>query len=165
MSTVPPGKASETIVRDTIRDGLRAAALESYGGGYGSSYSDGFTLDDPLEGSRNGSQFVLTSYPDRNVEYPHIIVREVGDSGDRRDSRVDLWLHNYTVRVELLGRSATEAFMLRDGVKEWMQREYDVLRDAGFVDVGLDGSTPMNWDGDPNVTALQLTYAGDLYTA
>lgn len=165
MSTVPPGKASEQIVRDTIRDGLRAAAVAGYSSGYAGSYGEGWTLDDPREGSRNGSQFVLTSYPDRNVEYPHIVVREVGDSADRRDSRVDLWLHNYSVRVEMLGRSATEAYMLRGGVKAWFQRNYDTLRDNGYVDVGLDSSTPMNWESDPGVTALQVTYSGDLYTA
>lgn len=153
MSTVPPGKAGEQIVRDTIRDGLRSTATD-----------DATTLDDP-HAPRGDSQFVLTSYPDRNVEYPHVIVREVGDTGDRRDSRVDLWLHNYSVRVELLGRSATEAYMLRGGVKAWFQRNHDALRDAGFVDVGLDSSTPMNWESDPGVTALQVTYTGDLYTA
>jgi len=153
MSTVPPGKASETIVRDTIRDGLRSAATDETA-----------TLDDP-NAPRDDSQFVLTSYPDRRVEYPHIVVREVGDSGERRDSRTDLWLHNYTVRVELLGRSATEAMNMRAGVKAWFQRNYAALRDAGFVDVALDGSTPMNWEGDQSVSALQVTYTGDLYTA
>jgi len=164
MSTVPPGKASLTICRDTIRDGLRAAADANYGDGYGDSYSDGYTLDDPLS-PRSDSQFVLTSFPDRRVEYPHIVVREVGDTGDRRDSRADLWLHDYSVRLECFGRSATEAFNLRAGAKEWMQQNYTTLRDAGFVDVGLDSSTPMNWEGDQGITALQVTYSGDLYTA
>lgn len=163
MSTVPPGKASETILRDTIRNGLRDAAASSYGENSGVDYG-GFLLDDP-QAPRDGSQFVLTSYPDRRVEYPHVIVREVGDSAERRDSRTDLWLHDYTVRVEVLGRSSTEAFMLRDGVKEWFQRSFGTLRDAGYVDVALDSATPMNWESDPNVTALQVTYSGDLYTA
>jgi hypothetical protein len=156
MSTVPPGQASRKIVRDVIREGLRAASTENYGDGYGNSYSDAWTLDDPLD---------PRSFPDRNVEYPHIVAREVGDSGERRDSRADLWLHNYTVRLEVYARSATEAFVLRGGVKEWMQRNFDTLRDNGYVDVGLDSSTPMNYEGDPGVEALQVTYTGDLYTA
>lgn len=154
MSTVPPGQASRQIVRDTIRDGLRAAATDA-----------GYTLDDPHAGSRDGSEFVLTSFPDRDTQHPHVVVREVGDSGERRDSRVDLWLHDYQVRAECFGRSATEAMKLRAGVKEWFQVEYETLRDAGFVDVGIDSSTPMEHESQPSVDALQVTYSGDLYTA
>lgn len=156
MSTVPPGEQSKTICRDTIRDGLRAAATDS-----------AQPLDDPEDsgsGRGDGSEFVLTSYPSRNVTYPHVVVREVGDSGGRLDSRSDLWLHDYSVRVELLARSATEAMNLRDGVKAWFQQNVDTLRDAGFVDVGIDSATPMNYEGDASVDALQVTYSGDLYT-
>lgn len=152
MTTLDAGEASKTIVRDTIRDGLRAAADDPDA-----------VLDDPRS-DRDGSRFALTSYPNRNVEYPHIVVREIGVSGGRRDSRVDLWQSDLSVRIELLGRSATEAMNLRDGVRAWFQASFEELHGAGWVDVSLDSSTGMNWERDPDVSAKQLTYSGTVYT-
>lgn len=154
MSTQPAGDASEAIVVDTVRDGLRSAAS-------GATYD----LTDPEAGSRgDDAPFVVTSFPDRNVHYPHVVVREVGSSGGRLDSRVDLWENNYDVRAEVYARSSTEMFTLRDDLKAWFQASYEAFRSAGWTDVEQASSTPMNFEGDVQLNTWQITYTGTLYT-
>lgn len=154
MSTQPAGSASEKIVRDTIRDGLRSATSDT-----------AFELSDPLGSGRSAdTEFVLTSFPSRTVEYPHVIVLEGGDTGGRLDSRVDLFEHDYDVRVEIYGRSTTEAMTLRDDVKEWFQASLDTLRSNGYTDVRLVGTSPLSHEDDVALKAYQLTYTGTLYT-
>lgn len=154
MSTQQAHEASKKIVRDTVRDGLRSAT------------SDGsFALQDPLGSDRSGgSEFILTSFPDRDVEYPHVIVREGGMSGGRLDSRVDLHENDFDVQVQVHGRSQTEAMNLRGQVREWFQASYETLRDAGWTDVELVSSSPTDHESDVSTESLQLTYTGTLYT-
>lgn len=154
MSTVEHGKESEELVRDTIRDGLRAAAGDE-------NFDE---LVDPRAPRSDSSRFVLTSFPSRNIAYPHIILREAADSSRRRGSEADLWEHNYAVRAELFGRSSTEAMHLRSGVKRWFGANWQALREVGYHDVGVE-SSPMSWEANPNVIALQVTATGDLYTS
>lgn len=154
MSTQQAHEASKKIVRDTIRDGLRSAT------------SDGsFALQDPLGSNRSAdTEFILTSFPSRDPEYPHIVVEEQGMSGGRLDSRVDLNENDFDVRARCFGRSTTEAMNLRDQVREWFQASYETLRDAGYTDVELVSTNPIEHESDVSQKAFQLTYTGNLYT-
>lgn len=152
MSTQPAAEASKKIVRDTIRDGLRDAV------------DDGeYALEDPRD-ERSDSELILTDFPSRDVEYPHVIVAEGGQTGGRLDSRVDLWETTFDVSVQCFGRSTTEAMNLRDQVREWFQAAYETLRDAGYTDVELASTSPIEHESDVSQKAFQLTYTGTLYT-
>lgn len=154
MSTQPAGDASEVIVVDTIRDGLRAAAS-------GTTYD----LTDPEDGNRgDDAPFAVTSRPDRDPHYPHVVALEAGMSGGRLDSRVDLHENQYDVRIEVFARSDTEMYNLRDDVRQWFQANHDTFRDAGWTDVGIASNSPMNWEGDVQLSSWQITYTGTLYT-
>lgn len=154
MSTQPAGSASTAIVRDTVRDGLRSATSDS-----------GFEFSDPLGSNRDAdTEFVLTSFPDRDAQYPHVVVLEAGDSRSRPDSRVDLQSGPFDVRVECYGRSSTESMNLRDDIREWFQGSYATFRDAGWTEVELVSSTAISHESDVSSEAFQLTYSGTLYT-
>lgn len=152
MSVQPAAEASTAIVRDTIRDGLRDAVDDT-----------AHAFDDPRS-SRNGSRFVVTSYPDRNTEHPHVVVTEAGDTGGRLDSRVDLVEHDFDVRAEIHARSSTETFNIRDALRAWFQASVESFRSAGWHDVEIVSTTPIDHQGDVDLKAWQITYTGTLYT-
>lgn len=154
MSTQPAAEASKRIVRDTVRDGLRDATGDS-----------SFAFEDPLGADRSSaSEYVVTSFPSRDVEYPHVVVSEGGQSGGRLDSRVDLHENDFDVQAQVYGRSKTEAMNLRDQLKEWFQASTDTFRSAGWVEVELVSSNPIEHESDVGQKAFQLTYTGTLYT-
>lgn len=154
MSTVPSKDLSEEIVKTQFRDRLRTEAAAS-----------GEDLNDPKSGSRttDDPEFVLTAFPDDNPFYPHIIVSESGDAGNRL-GHSPMFQHNYAVEAAILALSSTNMFSIRDGVRHWFERNIDTLGNNGFQDGEVISSSRMNWEPDPKVTSWQVTFGGTVIT-
>lgn len=161
MSTVQPGREFEAIVRDTVRDGLRNAQDDP-----DALFSDASDRSRPAVPDKDGpSALVLTSFPSRAVTYPHVVVKEGGDSGELVDQRVDLWRDSYSVTFEHYGRSATEVGKLVGGTRAWVKNNVSTLRDAGLHDISLGETRDINHFEDVRTNAKAFTLSGTLYTA
>ncbi len=143
---------STAIIRDLFRDGLRAALAAG-------------DISDPSSARRNGAApMVLTEFPDRGLLYPHIVVGEGSDVGDRPDSRADLWQHTYAVGIEIHAKSSTQMFRIRDEVRAWVEGNVDVLNAAGFTDPQISPGISMTWDRSEEVRRWKIVVKGTVYT-
>lgn len=143
---------STAIIRDLFRDGLRAAVAAG-------------DIFDPSSARRNGAApMVLTEFPDRGLLYPHIIVSEVSDVGDRPDSRADLWQHTYAVGIEIHAKSSTQMFRIRDEVRAWVEGNVDMLNAAGFTDPQISPGISMTWDANEQIRRWKFVIKGTVYT-
>src|SRR5690554_4728475 len=123
---------STAIIRDLFRDGLRAAVAAG-------------DIADPSSARRKtAAPMILSEFPDQGLLYPHIIVSEASDVGDRPDSRADLWQHTYAVGIEIHAKSSTQMFRLRDEARAWVEGHVDTLNAAGFTDPQMSPGIPMN---------------------
>lgn len=143
---------STAIIRDLFRDGLRAAVAAG-------------DIFDPSSARRNGAALmVLTEFPDRGLLYPHIVVSEASDVGDRPDSRADLWQHTYAVGIEIHAISSTQMFRIRDEVRAWVEAHVDALNAAGFTDPQIFPGIPMTWDANEQIRRWKIVVKGTVYT-
>lgn len=134
MSTViDAGSLSASIVRDLIRDSLR----DAFGSG---------ELTDPRAGERpSGEEFVLTSYPDRDVMPPIIVVEEENDSASRIDARQAVHSHDYDVSLEIQDPNQTYLKNLRDGIRGHVLTNTIELGEQGFMEISIVNSTPVGF--------------------
>lgn len=143
---------SAAIIRDLFRDGLRTAVTAG-------------DISDPSSARRAGAaSMVMTEFPDQGVLYPHVIVSEASDVGDRPDSRADLWQHTYAVGIEIHAKSSTQMFRIRDEVRAWVEGNVDVLNAAGFTDPQISPGIPMNWDANEQIRRWKFVIKGTVYT-
>lgn len=143
---------STAIIRDLFRDGLRAAVAAG-------------DIFDPSSARRNGAApMVLTEFPDRGLLYPHIVVSEASDVGDRPDSRADLWQHTYAVGIEIHAKSSTQMFRIRDEVRAWVEGNVDMLNAAGFTDPQISPGISMTWDANEQIRRWKFVIKGTVYT-
>lgn len=143
---------STAIIRDLFRDGLRAAVAAG-------------DIADPSSARRKtAAPMILSEFPDQGLLYPHIIVSEASDVGDRPDSRADLWQHMYAVGIEIHAKSSTQMFRLRDEVRAWVEGNVDTLNVAGFTDPQISPGIPMNWDANEQIRRWKFVVKGTVYT-
>ena len=155
--TIDTGTLTRDIVRDLIADGLQAWADD-----------DTNSLSDPEAGDRgSNAPFVLTSYPtQQTVHYPHVIVSEASISAESFDNRHELHAAEVSVLITVEANTSTEAFAIKDGVREYaIQNQEGELREGGFTDGAIDGSTAANWDPNSETYSWQTTISGTVYTA
>jgi len=154
---IDAGELTDKIVR-----GLIAAELANWA-------SDGTTsLNDPKEPrDGDGAPFVMTSYPDGStVSYPHVITEEASISSQSFDNRHDLHVADVSLTVSVGARTSTEKFNIKDGVIGFATKnQEDVLRDGGFADGTIEGTTGADWEEDPEIHSWQVTLNGDVYIA
>jgi hypothetical protein len=151
-----PETLEATLVRDVIRDGLRAQAAGSG------------PLEDPMAVARvaaGGAPFVMTSFPDRNPFYPLIIVAEQSGTSEPPDARFDFWEDTYAVAFRILAESTTHVKNIKDQVKNWIKANKRVLQDAGYSDVKIISDTPATWDPTNNVKEWRIVISGRVYTS
>ena len=143
---------STAIIRDLFRDGLRAAVAAG-------------DIADPSSARRKtAAPMILSELPDRGLLYPHIIVSEVSDVGDRPDSRADLWQHTYAVGIEIHAKSSTQMFRIRDEARAWVEEHVDMLNAAGFTDPQISPGIPMTWDQSEEIRRWKFVVKGTVYT-
>lgn len=143
---------STAIIRDLFRDGLRAAVAAG-------------DIADPSSARRKtAAPMILSEFPDQGLLYPHIIVSEASDVGDRPDSRADLWQHTYAVGIEIHAKSSTQMFRLRDEARAWVEGHVDTLNAAGFTDPQISPGIPMNWDANEQIRRWKFVVKGTVYT-
>ena len=66
-------------------------------------------ISDPISGSRNSaSKFVLTNHPTRNIEWPHIIVKQGNITSRRLGLASEQQFVNMPFEVRIWGRNQTE---------------------------------------------------------
>jgi len=154
--TVDIGTLTESIIRDLIADELAAWADDA-----------NTSLSDPLTRDGQDAPFVVTSYPSQQtLAYPHIVVSEASISAESFDNRHELHAAEVSVLINVEGRTSTETFALKDGVREFViQNQRDTLREGGFTDGQIDGSTAANFETDPETHSWQTTISGTVYTA
>jgi hypothetical protein len=149
---------SSAIVNDLIADEIQAYADDSATG-----------LEDPLAPrGANQAPLVVTSYPDQQtITYPHIVVQESSVGAVSFDNRHELHAADVSVLITVESRTSTEEFNLKDGVRGWAIRskQDETLREGGFTDGEIDGSTAANWETNPETTSWQTTISGTVYTA
>lgn len=152
-TTVPSDSLSKKIVVDLWRDQLRAAVTAT-------------TITDPDAATRPPrSPMVVTEYPDRDRHYPHIVIAEAADVSRRPDIRGDVWLHTYTVAIEIVAKSSTQMFKLRDQVRGWIESNTATLDAANYHDAEIVSSTAMSWDAGEQVRRWRIAVRGTVYTA
>ena len=155
--TVDIGTLTGSIIRDLIADELQAWANDSE-----------TSLSDP-HAPRGNQQapFIVTSYPNQQtLSYPHIVVSEASISAESFDNRHELHTAEVSVLINVEGRTSTETFALKDGVREFVvQSQRDTLREGGWTDGQIDGSTAANFETDPETHSWQTTISGTVYTA
>lgn len=149
-TTVPSDALSETIIRDLWRDHLRAATS---------------TIVDPNAATRPPkSPMVITEFPDRSIHYPHIVISEAADVSRRPDIRGDLWLHQYTVGIDIYAKTSTHLFRLRDQVRGWIESNTAALNAANFHDAEVVSSVSASWDAGEQVRRWRIAVRGTVYT-
>lgn len=150
-----PQDMSTTVLTTIFRDGLQAAADD---------------VNQPLTDFGKGtrptkSKFVITTMPSRPVHYPHIVVEEGGVPGgriDRRASKLMKW--DYTVILTIRASTNPHIYKIRDGIRAWIQDNYEAIRLAGFTDIVLPGSGRITWDETPLVKEFVINVRGKVYT-
>jgi len=155
--TIPSGTLTRDIIRDLVADELQAWADDS-----NTSLSDPKSPRDDKE-----SEFVVTSYPNQStVSYPHIVVSEASISAQSFDNRHELHMAEVSILLTVEGRTSTETFGIKDGVREFViQNQEDTLREGGFTDAAIDGSTAADFADDPETHSFQTTISGTVYTS
>ena len=147
-------KLSKEVVQDLLRSGLQ-------------DYADADSpLDDPLSPRDNKqAPFVLTSYPDIGVSYPHLVVRETNIDLEALDSKHDVFNGPFSAGIEIVATNATEKFALKDAVRAFIIRNYadDTFRNAGFTDVSIDGTDAIDWDDSTETESLEVSISGEVY--
>lgn len=149
--TLDPRALSTTIVQETIRP-----ALEDYAEEYD------LDADDVDRSGTKMPPLVVTAYPDQPL-YPHVVVDEDTATGSKIDERHDFLEWEFGVSIECSGRSSTEMFALKDGVRGYFATEQEALRNAGFADISIDGS-PSSWDANADVATWELVVTGLVHT-
>ncbi|UBF23468.1 hypothetical protein HRTV-28_gp30 [Halorubrum tailed virus 28] len=162
MSTSNPVVDAEEITSEIVNN-LIADEIQAYADDTATG------LEDPLV-PRDADQapFVVTSYPNQQtVAYPHVVVQESSVGAVSFDNRHDLHQADVSVLITVESRTSTEEFQIKDGVRGWAIRskQDDTLREGGFTDGEIDGSTAANWEANPETTSWQTTISGTVYTA
>ena len=153
--TVPNVSLSTSIIRDLWRANLRTALT-----------GETPAIADPKKAIRpTGSSMVVTSLPDRSRFYPHIIVGEVSDVASRPDIRADVWLHQYSVSLEIHAETSTHVYQIRDQLRGWIENNTATLEAAGFVDAEITSSVSMSWDASSSIKSWRIVVKGLVYTA
>jgi len=122
-------------------------------------------FSDPVD--RSGSKtppLVVTALPEGgNVAYPHVVVAEQDDSAEPPDPSQDLMQHDFSIEIEIHGRSTTQMFNLRGYARGWFLRNRDELRDVGLAELNLSGNSA-DWDATSKTSTWQLTVTGLVHT-
>ena len=149
---ISTAEVSSTVLRDLFTMPLREEA----------DMDDGF-VDDPIDRS-DEAPMVLTSFPDSGVHYPHVIVERAAQTSNSLDRHGDVWEADIDVRATVHSRSATQANKLADGLVAWFEGNQWWLHQNGFMDGASGPVQDANWESDPTITSLQVTFSGRLNT-
>ena len=152
-TTVPSDSLSKKIIRDLWRDQLRAAITA------------GMITDSNATTRPAKSPMVVTEYPDTKRHYPHIVITEAADVSRRPDIRGDVWLHTYTVGIEIAAKTSTQMFKIRDQVRGWIESNTATLNQLNYHDAEIVSSTAMSWDATEQVRRWRIAVRGTVYTA
>lgn len=157
--TLDPTKLSKTIVQETIRPALSefAADHDLDADSIAPQRGDPWPRD---PGSK--PPLVVTAYPDKTL-YPHIVIDEETATGSRIDQRHGFLQWDFAVAAECIGRTSTEMFRLKDGVRGFFSTEQPALRNAGFAELEISGS-PSSWDSAAEVSTWEVTVSGIVHT-
>lgn len=122
-------------------------------------------VSDPLGASRpSGEKFVMTSYPQRIVNYPLITVKDSGFADIRKGGmQSEVTIMRVSVEVRVWARNVKE----RD---EITQEVYDTLRDeqltastgtrqANLLDFALKSGVNVDDPGDDGIKSKVMTFS------
>ena len=116
-----------------------------------------FVLTDPIKATRRtASSFILTSYPKRDVQYPHIVLSTVGDSGEAIDKREAMYEHQQSVRHQVLG-TKTHCYNAISGLNEFYQRKRLDLSALGLAEGKIVNTSDTIWLNDQQIHTQTIT--------
>jgi len=145
---------SKSIIVDTLVSELRSAAGNS-----------SYKLNDPRSDSRpSKSKFIVSTFPTRKTHYPHVVLREMNDTAEPIDNRHTFYRHTYSIMVEIYSITMTDIYKIRDGVREYLLENKNVLAQDGFQDLTIESSTSADWEQNPEVYKWQMVVQGKVYT-
>lgn len=150
-----PKDLSKKVVVDIFKKGLQAAVI-----------SGDYALTDPAGTNRpDKSKFIVTSMPTTDVYYPHIVVEESDASGSRLDTRQSkLMNYKFQITITIRAKSNTHIFAIKDGIREWLQKAWGDIKDAGYADLKIQGGGPTTWDTTSLVKEAKIIINGNTYT-
>lgn len=121
-------------------------------------------IDDPLQGKRSdNSSFVLTSYPQRKVEYPIITIKLVNQTAKRAGMQTNAMDVSIFIEIRIWARNQIEKDSIANKV-------YKRLRDIQFTQTGSVNNFIYNYnllsaveidesgEGEPKSRILQINY-------
>jgi len=82
---------------------------------------------DPLVATRAQAQWVLTAYPERDVEYPIVIINQAGERDEHASIGSEYKLCFITLRVEVWSRSTKERDEVWDDVYDELRHHYTTV--------------------------------------
>lgn len=143
---------SREVVKDLIADELQ-------------TYLDDADVD-PVSRS-DAAPLVLTSWPDTGLQYPHVVVQEASITSSKfGNQRNDLWEHGISVLITVAARQDTEKFILKDTTRGFVLDSQNAeLRDGGFHDGEIESTTESDFEDDPEITTMQMTVTGTVFSS
>ncbi len=126
-------------------------------------------ITDPISSSRpSNEKFIMTSYPDRPVNYPIITVKGkmVGDrpAGQRSENRII----GLEAEIRIWGRNEKEKYELNDIVYNFLRlNQYpgvNTFYDQQLFDFSLTSAVPVDETGKAGIKSMVLTYDCTFYT-
>jgi len=109
-------------------------------------------ITDPLKRRKNTSKFVMTSYPQREVQYPLITIKLVNQEASRAGMQVNAMDVTIQLEIRIWGRNQKE--------KDDIANEcYKRLRDAQFI--AETGSVANNLHDFRLLSATELDEPGE----
>jgi hypothetical protein len=157
--TLPTDDYSRKLIEETIRPELETYLEAEFNDPHASKRGTSHP-----EGPGDWPPLVVTELPGGGrVLYPHVVISEDSDSSSTPDRRREFSQHDFGVGVELHGQTGTQMFNLRGLARAWFLDNRDLLRNAGFAEIDVDGGS-MDWDSTSETRSWELTVTGLLHT-
>lgn len=90
-----------------------------------------YSITDPLNRSGGGNQFIFTSYPKVNIQYPIITIKQTNFSTSKLGMSSELHYATIQLEIQVWARNSKEVDELTSDV-------IDLLRDAQYSATGTD---------------------------
>lgn len=124
-------------------------------------------LTDPISGTRaSDTRFVVTTYPERKAEYPHVIVYQVDGDGHRVGGNATMFRYTLLISIDVQSKSTKQLDEICDDVLNQMRQGLQTFHDYGMIAMRLP-SFP-RWNPMPEGTQVHrksMEYAFYVYVS
>ena len=125
-------------------------------------------VTDPITSSRaSDSSFVMTSYPNKPVQYPLITVKCLNHTASRLGENTESMMFHLTLEVRIWARNQKEKDTLTDSVEYKLstkQQDADGTILEGLHDFAVVSGTNVDEPGEGGIRSMILNCTYDVYT-